>query len=65
MNKEFWLAVGKRALHTCAQTALAMIGTATVMSNVDWRYVLSATALAGIVSVLKSIAIGVPEVPHG
>ena len=65
MNKEFWMAVAKRALHTCAQTALAIIGTSTIMSNVDWNFLLSATALAGIVSVLKSIAIGVPEVPHG
>lgn len=63
MTKDFWRAAGIRALHTVAQTALAIIGTAAVLSDVDWLQVLSAAALAAIISMLKSIAIGMPEVP--
>ena len=63
MTKDFWRAAGIRALHTVAQTALAVIGTAAVLSDVDWLQVLSAAALAAIISMLKSIAIGMPEVP--
>lgn len=50
-----------RAVKTCAQAAIAMIGTATVMSAVDWKMVVSASVLAGILSVLTSLA-GLPEV---
>lgn len=50
-----------RALRTVAQAAIAMIGTATVMGAVDWRMVISASCLAGVLSVLTSIA-GLPEV---
>ena len=63
MTKDFWRAAGIRALHTVAQTMLAMIGTAAVLSDVDWVQVLSASALAAIISLLKSLAIGMPEVP--
>ena len=51
-----------RAVRTIAQTAVAMIGTATVLSSVDWKVVLSASLLSGILSVLTSIATGLPEV---
>lgn len=62
MNKSFWIAALKRCGHTVAQTAIGMIGTAIFVQDVDWIAVLSASALAGILSILKSIAIGVPEV---
>lgn len=57
-----WLkAAGVRALKTVAQTAVATIGTSAVLSQVDWRIVASASVLAGILSLLTSIA-GLPEV---
>ena len=56
-----WLdKAGRRAVRTMAQSAVAMIGTAAMMSTVDWKMVLSATALSGILSLLTSIA-GLPE----
>lgn len=55
-----------RAVRTIAQTAVATIGTSAVMSAVDWKMVLSASVLAGILSILTSIATGLPEVDeHG
>ena len=57
-----WLkAAGIRATKTIAQTAIATIGTTAVMSEVDWKIVLSASVLSGILSVLTSVA-GLPEV---
>lgn len=53
-------AAGIRAIKTVAQSAIAMIGTAAVMAEVDWRMVVSAAVLAGIISMLTSIA-GLPE----
>lgn len=64
MNKEFWKAAGTRAIKTVCQTAIAMIGTAAVMSQVDWPMVGSAALLAGILSILTSLA-GIPEVDGG
>ena len=61
MNKAWLNAAGIRALKTVAQTAIATIGTSAVIASVDWRIVISASILAGIVSVLTSIA-GLPEV---
>ncbi|MBR2806672.1 MAG: hypothetical protein IKF22_03625 [Lachnospiraceae bacterium] len=60
-TKEFWKAAAIRALRTVAQTAIATIGTAAVMSEVNWAVVGSASLLAGILSVLTSIATGLPE----
>lgn len=51
-----------RAIKTVCQTAIATIGAATVISEVDWMMVLSASALAGLLSMLTSIATGLPEV---
>jgi len=61
-NMKFWKAAGTRAIRTVAQTALAMIGTAVVMSDVNWKAVASASVLAGILSILTSISTGLPEV---
>lgn len=58
--KDWIKAAGVRAIKTVAQTAVATIGTAAVMGNVDWVMVASASALAGIVSLLTSVA-GLPE----
>ena len=64
MTTEFWKATGIRALRTICQTAIAMIGTSAVMTDVNWKMVLSASALSGILSVLTSIATGLPEVEY-
>lgn len=64
-NKEYWMnwtkAAGARAVKTVAQTAVATIGTAAVMGAVDWKMVASASVLAGVLSLLTSVA-GIPEV---
>lgn len=60
--KNFMKAAIIRAVRTIAQTAIATIGTAAVMDTVDWGVVLSASLLSGILSVLTSIATGLPEV---
>ncbi len=62
MNKEFWKAALIRAARTICQTAIASIGTAAVLSDVNWLVVVSASALSGILSILTSIATGLPEV---
>lgn len=62
MTKEFWESALIRALRTVCQTAIAAIGTAVVLVDVNWMYVLSASALSGILSILTSIATGLPEV---
>lgn len=61
-NFKCWLkAAAVRAVKTIAQTAVATIGTTAVMAEVDWMMVASASLLAGVLSVLTSIA-GLPEV---
>lgn len=65
ITKEWIRAALVRALKTVAQTAVALIGTQAVgILDVDWVAVLSASTLAGIISILTSIA-GLPEVPDG
>ena len=61
--KAFWKAALIRAVRTIAQTAIAAIGTTALISEVDWMMVLSTAGLAGILSILNSIATGLPEVP--
>lgn len=61
ITKEWFKAAGVRAVKTVAQTAVATIGVSAVMSDVNWIAVGSASLLAGILSVLTSVA-GLPEV---
>ena len=61
MNKKWFKAAGIRAIKTVAQTAVATIGTSAVINEVDWIAVVSASLLAGILSLLTSVA-GLPEV---
>ena len=58
--KEWWKAAGVRCAKTMAQTAVALIGTATLISDINWAMVGSATLLAGVLSLLTSIS-GLPE----
>ena len=60
-TKKWLKSAAVRAVKTVAQAAIAGIGTAAAMGQVDWKYVLSASALAGVISILTSIA-GIPEV---
>lgn len=62
VSTEKWMkAAGIRAVKTMAQTAVAVIGTAAVVSSVDWKLVVSSAIVSGAVSLLTSVA-GIPEV---
>lgn len=61
LTKEWFAAAGIRAIRTFAQTAIATIGTAAAIHEVNWIFVLSASALAALLSMLTSLA-GLPEV---
>jgi hypothetical protein len=61
MTKAFWKAALIRAARTVCQTAIATIGTTAVLEEVNWLLVLSSAALAGLLSILNSIATGLPE----
>ena len=60
--KKFFIAAGIRALRTLAQTAIATIGTTALIEDVNWHVVISASVLAAILSILTSLATGLPEV---
>lgn len=65
MNKEYWIkwlkAAGVRAVKTVAQTAVALLPAAAMITDVDWKVVAGTAALAGVASLLTSLA-GIPEV---
>ena len=60
-SKQWWKASLMRCVRTVSQTAIATIGAAAVLSDVNWLMVISASILAGLLSILTSIA-GLPEV---
>ena len=62
--KLFWKASLVRCLRTICQTAIAVIGTAFVLTDVNWWVVVSASVLSGILSILTSVATGLPEVEY-
>ena len=63
MSKKWWKAAGVRAVKTVAQAAVAAIGTTAMVSEVDWLVVGSTALMAGVLSLLTSVA-GLPEVDH-
>lgn len=60
-NKKWWAAAGVRAIKTMAQTAVATIGASTMITEINWAVVASATVVSGLLSMLTSIA-GLPEI---
>lgn len=60
--RTFWKCAAIRAVRTLAQTAIATIGTTAVLEEVNWVLVASSAVLAAILSILNSIATGLPEV---
>ena len=62
MTKQFIKCALVRCIRTICQTAIATIGTSVVLSEVDWLMVISASLLAGLLSLLNSVATGLPEV---
>lgn len=61
--KDFIRAAAIRAVKTVAQTAVSLLGVGAVMSDINWAQVASASLLAGILSILTSVATGLPEAP--
>ena len=62
LSRDWWAAAGIRALRTLAQTAVALIGTSAIITDVPWDVVASGSVLAALGSLLTSIS-GLPEVP--
>lgn len=60
--KMFFKAAGIRAVKTMCQTAVALLGVGSIMSDIDWIRVGSASLLSGVLSILTSLATGLPEV---
>lgn len=61
-SKEFWEAACARAIWTVCETFIGVAGTASLIEEVNWKVVLSSAALAGLLSLAKSIIKGLPEV---
>jgi hypothetical protein len=64
-TKKWFKAAGVRAIKTMAQTAVGVIGSSVVISDVNWLVVVSASVVASVTSILTSIATGLPEVEKG
>lgn len=64
LNAAWWKAAGIRALHTMAQVALGFLTVGAAISDVNWGLMLSTSLVAGAYSVVKSLAVGIPEVPE-
>ncbi len=62
MSRTFWRAAFIRAIKTTAQAAVAMLPAAASITAVDWKTVIGTAALAGVCSILTSLATGLPEV---
>lgn len=62
--KQFIKYAGIRAIKTICQTALSLISVGTIMSDVDWKMVASASLLSGILSILTSVVTGLPEIDN-
>lgn len=62
--KEWWLAALNRAVRSIAQSAIAALGTTALITEVDWKVVISTAAMTGLLSILTSIATELPEVPE-
>lgn len=62
MSRTFWKAALIRAIKTTAQAAVAMLPAAASITAVDWKTVIGTAALAGVCSILTSLATGLPEV---
>lgn len=60
-SKKFWECALARCIRTVCQTALATLTTGAVLTDINWIMVASSSALAGIVSILMSIVMGIPE----
>jgi len=60
-SKAWWNAAGTRCIKTMAQTFIAVVGSSTIIAQVDWRVLLSSVVMAGILSLVTSLA-GLPEV---
>ena len=65
LNRQFFLAAGVRAIKTCLQTAVAMLPTTASIAAVGWKEIAGTALLAGLASLLTSIASGLPEVEGG
>lgn len=65
LNKQFFLAAGVRAIKTCLQTAVAMLPTTAGIAEIGWQEIAGTAVLAGLTSLLTSIASGLPEVDGG
>lgn len=65
LNKQFFFAAGVRAIKTCLQTAVAMLPTTASIAAVGWKEIAGTALLAGLASLLTSIASGLPEVEGG
>lgn len=61
-NKDLLVAAARRALWTFCETFIGTIGPAVLIEEVSWHYVLSASTLAAVISLAKSVVVGLPEV---